>query len=137
MVNTNYTMSGQVVYFVSRIGIEKCSIISFGSENNGGYIKVQHNGTVDYNGKEICPTYGESYVKESDLFLTLEEAIHSVKKSEEERINRYKNSIKTLKDLIEFPIFVSFDDGDGCQDGLVVKAYTERAQELLGIELSV
>lgn len=135
MVNTNYTKLGQEVFFVSRIGIERCYIISIGSENNGGYINVHHNGTVDYNGKLISETYGESFVRESDLFLTLEEAVAFIKKKESERFNEYKNSIKNLKDLLEFPVKNSFSDGDGCQDGLIVKAYTERVHELTGIVL--
>ena len=137
MVNTNYTKLGQEVFFVSRIGIERCNIISIGSENNGGYINVHHNGTVDYNGNIISKTYGESFVRESDLFLTLEEAVAFVKKKDLDRFNEYKNSIKNLKDLLEFPVKNSFSDGDGCQDGLIVKAYAERAYELTGIEIQI
>ncbi len=51
--------------------------------------------------------------------------------------NEYKNSIKNLKDLLEFPVKNSFSDGDGCQDGLIVKAYKERAYELTGIEIQI
>lgn len=137
MVNKNDTKIGQEVYCVSYVGIEKCEIISLGSENDNNYIKVHFNGTVDYDGNKIVSTYGESYVRESDLFLTLKEAVAFVKKSESDRFNEYKNSIKNLKDLLEFPVKNSFSDGDGSQDGLIIKAYTERVFELTGIEIQV
>lgn len=135
MINTNYTKIGQEVYCVSRVGIEKCELASFGNENNNGYIKIHHSSVVDYNGNEICSAYGESYARESDLFFTLKEAVAFVKKTESDRFNEYKSSIKNLKDLLEFPINNSFSDGDGCQDGLIVKAYKERIFELTGIEI--
>lgn len=134
MVNSNYVKLGQEVFFVSRIGIESCNIVSFSDK---GFISVHHNGTVDYNGELISPTYGDSAVRESDLFLTLEEAVAFAKKTESDRFSEYKNSIKNLKDLIEFPVKNSFSDGDGCQDGLIVKAYTERVYELTGIEIQI
>ncbi len=125
---------GQRVYFVSRIGVERCEIVSFSEE---GYINVHHQGTVNWlNGEEISPTYGESYVRADDLFLTLEEAVVFIKETETKRFNDYKNSIKNLKDLLEFPIKNSFSDGDGCQDGIIVNAYKERVLELTGIELN-
>lgn len=135
MVNTDYVKIGQEVFFASSIGIERCNIISIGSENNGGYINVHHNGTVNYNGELISATYGDSAVRESDLFLTLEEAVAFIKKKDSDRFNEYKNSIKNLKDLLEFPVKNSFSDGDGCQDGLIVKAYKERVFELTGIKI--
>lgn len=140
MLNTNYTKLGQEVFFVNWFGeynIERCTLISIGSENNGGYVKVHHNGTVDCNGELIAETCGESFVRESELFLTLKEAVAYITKSETERFNRYKENIKNLKDLLEFPVKYSFTDGDGCQDGIIVKAYTERAYELTGIEIQI
>lgn len=140
MINTNYTKIGQEVFFVSWFGeyiIERCTLISIGNENNGGYVKVHHNGTVDRNGELISKTYGESFVRESELFLTLKEAVASISELETERFNRYKENIKNLKDLLEFPVKYSFTDGDGCQDGIVVKAYTERAYELTGIKIQI
>lgn len=134
MINTNYVKIGQEVFFVSRIGIERCNIVAF---RNKGFVNVHHNGTVNYNGELISATYGDSAVRESDLFLTLEEAIAFIKKKDSDMFNKYKNSIKNLKDLLEFPVKNSFSDGDGCQDGLIVKAYTERIYELTGIEIQI
>ena len=134
MINTNYVKIGQEVFFVSRIGIERCNIVAF---SNKGFVNVHHNGTVNYNGELISATYGDSAVRESDLFLTLEEAIAFIKKKDSDMFNKYKNSIKNLKDLLEFPVKNSFSDGDGCQDGLIVKAYTERIYELTGIEIQI
>ena len=85
----------------------------------------------------ISTTYGDSAVRESDLFLTLEEAVAFIKKKESGMFDEYKNSIKNLKDLLEFPVKNSFSDGDGCQDGLIVKAYTERVYELTGIKIQI
>lgn len=134
MVNTNYVKIGQEVFFVSRIGIERCNIVAF---SNKGFVNVHHNGTVNYKGELISATYGDSAVRESDLFLTLEEAVAFIKKKDSDMFNEYKNSIKNLKDLLEFPVKNSFSDGDGCQDGLIVKAYTERVYELTGIEIQM
>lgn len=134
MVNANYVKIGQEVFFVSRIGIERCYISKI---NNDGFISVHHNGTVNYNGELISATYGDSAVRESDLFLTLEEAVAFIKKKDSDRFNEYKNSIKNLKDLLEFPVKNSFSDGDGCQDGLIVKAYAERVYELTGLRLKL
>lgn len=134
MINTNYVKIGQEVFFVSRIGIEKCNIVAF---SNKGFVNVHHNGTVDYNGELISATYGNSTVRESDLFLTLEETVTFIKKKESDIFNEYKNSIKNLKDLLGFPVKNSFSDGDGCQDDLIVKAYTERVYELTSIEIQI
>lgn len=134
MINTNYVKIGQEVFFVSRIGIERCNIVAF---SNKGFVNVHHNGTVNYNGELISATYGNSAVRESDLFLTLEEAIAFIKKKDSDMFNEYKNSIKNLKDLLEFPVKNSFSDCDGFQDGLIVKAYTERIYELTGIEIQI
>lgn len=82
-MNTNYTKLEQEVFFVNWFGeynIERCALVSIGSENNGGYVKVRHNGIIDCNGKLISETYGESFVQESKLFLTLKEAVTYVKK---------------------------------------------------------
>ena len=105
MVNTNYVKIGQEVFFVSRIGIERCNISKI---SNDGFISVHYNGTVNYNGELISPTYGGSAVRESDLFLTLEEAVAFIKKKESDAFDEYKNSIKNLKDLLEFPVKNSF-----------------------------
>lgn len=128
---------GQKLFFVSRVGIEKVTVENIDDHYvaNEGFIQVKHHGTVDYNGKEICPTYGTSYQKNTNLFLDLETAVAFVKAKEEERYNSYLAEIKNLKDLIEFPIKNSFSDGDGCADGLIIKAYRTRAEELLGIKI--
>lgn len=125
----------QVRYFVSRIGIEKVELIKRDSESKDKYVEVHHRGTVDYNGNEICPASGKSFVRREDLFFTLEEAVAFAKKKDEDTFRRYTEEIKTLKDLVEFPIRYSFNDEDGCQDGLIVDAYKKRAEELLGIQL--
>lgn len=134
MIDIDNIKENQVFYKKAYVGVERVVVISLDTEHKD-YIKVQHTGTFDYNGSQICPTYGESYVKVDELFSSLQDAVDCIKKEEKIRFNSYKASIKNLKDLLEFPIVHSFSDCDGVTDGIIVKAYKERVLELTGIEI--
>ena len=72
MINTNYTKLGQEVFFVNWFGeyiIERCTLISIDSENNGGYVKVHHNGTVDRNGELIAKPTEKVLYENLNYFL--------------------------------------------------------------------
>lgn len=135
MLSIKHIRIGQILYLNSPFGIEKVQLLAIDNESNKGYLKVKHIGTVDEKGKVISRTYGEGYAKEADLFLDVESTITFVKAKEEERYNNYLKEIKTLKDLITFPLYNDFSDFDGCRDELIVKAYITRAEELLGISV--
>ena len=137
MINVNDVKIGQKLYFVNQLErIEECEVLDF-DKRGEDCLEVHHLNTVNSNGRKIYGMHGMSYEKISNLFITLEDALAFIKAEEEKRFIEYKESIKDLKDLLNFPILNNFSDENGSQDGLMVQAYRERAFELTGIELVV
>lgn len=101
---------------------DKCKIVDI--ENNYGenketMYKIQ---SLDMGG-----TYGALY---NQIFTTKEKAVQAAKENNERIVNAYKDEIKTLKDLLEFPIATFCSE-----DYEAVRAYKEKVKEIVGIDI--
>lgn len=74
-------------------------------------------------------------VTEDCVFATLEEARKASIEASDKLVQKYKNKIKTLKDLIEFPLQYCISCGEEYTNWEAQKAYKIRASELTGTVL--
>lgn len=107
---------------------------------NGNVVKGCYTGTVDEPNiwdattttkKARIGVNGESIyhaVNLNELFENETEAQTALKKQNRETINNFKKEIKTQKDLMQFPLNVSFGLNAFGQNAKI--AYMERAKEL-------
>ena len=100
--------------------------------------------TYKYNGKIIgknAPNWAIFWynldVEYFYAFNTKKEAIEFAKKVRRIIVDRYKDKIKTLKDLLELPFRSILNDSDQYYtDCFAIEAYKERCKELLGVKIS-
>lgn len=79
--------------------------------------------------------YGTFYARIENIFNTKEEALEAAKSKSEKLVRKYMNEIKTLKDLLQFPLDHCFN-GDEYTDYEAMEAYKRRATELTGLVLT-
>lgn len=75
------------------------------------------------------------YVFSNEIFDTREEAIVQGKKDIDRLIEKYKNKIQSVEDLLLYPL-KEFDVSDEYTDSEAVTAYVEKVKELFNIDLS-
>ena len=74
-------------------------------------------------------------VPDDHVFATKEEALEAHRIEVENQVKEYKEEIKTLEDLLRFPLDHCFR-AEEYSDYEAIKAYKERVKELMGIDLS-
>ena len=118
---------GDIVYVNSMLGpADECKIINIfpaDSEQGTNTYTVESNEGWTYNALEDY------------MFLTEKDAIDVFEKSREELINKYKEEIKTVKDLITFPLVHCLCGEYANYES--IEAYKIRAKELLNIEIEI
>ena len=77
---------------------------------------------------------GETGAFTGRYFATIEELVEDVKKQKQEKVIKYKESIKNLNDLLMFPLEHCLC-GEKYTDNDAIEAYKERTFELTGIHL--
>ena len=70
---------------------------------------------------------GYKAINEEDLFESKAAAEKELQKQNREAINSFKKSIRTTKDLLQFPLKTPFYGNASCQNAKI--AYMERAKE--------
>lgn len=70
---------------------------------------------------------GYKAINEEDLFESKAAAEKELQKQNREAINSFKKSIRTTKDLLQFPLKTPFHGNASCQNAKI--AYMERAKE--------
>lgn len=105
---------------------EKCKVT--------GHEKQKQSTRVFYHVKSI-DSIGCFAVPDDRVFATKEEALEAYKTEIENRVRRYKEEIKTLEDLLRFPLNHCFM-GEEYTDYEAIRAYKERVKELMNIDLS-
>lgn len=106
---------------------EKCKVIDYmenESDVGKNYYKVHY---VD--------KYGTFEVVEHRVFATKEDALKAYYRLSAKRVEQYKKEIKTLKDLLEFPLTHCLACGNEYTDYDAQRAYRIRVAELTGITL--
>ena len=89
---------------------------------------------VDKNGKQIMSFGGFSSRRLQNVFKTPMEVYNMVADKEEKAYQEYLSEINNVYDLIEFPLTHNFGE---CNDNVaVVRAYKEKAKELLGVVIN-
>ena len=78
---------------------------------------------------------GIEYVFSDEIFDTEEEAIFQGEEERYRLIERYKNKIRSAKDLLLYPL-KNFDISDEYTESEAVTAYVEKVKEFFGINLS-
>ena len=128
---------GDIVYFYEHWtdSIEKGKIESLNEFDGVKTAEVKHIGIVDMDGATICKTYGTSTRKIEALYPSSTAAYEAYFKKNIENTNKYKDEIKTLKDLVVFPLYNCLN-GEEYTDYDAKEAYKQRAKELLGIDLN-
>ena len=88
---------------------------------------------VDRKGGKICNSYGTTHRKIVDIFDSYEEAYNKIDENYKKQLKRYDGMIKTIKDLLEFPL-----NNELCgeyADVAAIEVYKKKAKELLSVEL--
>lgn len=118
----------QIVYVNSPYNIaEKCEVIDYvehESSTGEGVYKVH---SIDNRG-----TFGAT---ENCIFAIEKDAHEAYEKSFADLVEQYKDKIKTLKDLLEFPLSHCLACGEEYTEYEAQKAYRIRANELTGLIL--
>ena len=118
----------QIVYVNSTYNIaEKCEVIDYvehESSTGQGIYKVH---SIDNHG-----TFGAT---ENCIFATEKDAHEAYEKLFADLVEQYKDEIKTLKDLLEFPLSHCLSCGEEYIEYEAQKAYRIRATELTGLIL--
>ena len=118
----------QIVYVNSQYNIaEKCEVIDYvehESSTGQGVYKVH---SIDNQG-----TFGAT---ENCIFAIEKDAHEAYEKSFADLVEQYKDEIKTLKDLLEFPLSHCLSCGEEYIEYEAKKAYRIRANELTGLIL--
>ena len=89
--------------------------------------------TVDTDGNEITKRYGNLCKSSNDVFSSCKEAYECIFNKRNKIVNEYCNLIKTVQDLMKFPLEHCFC-GEEYTDDEAIEAYKIRAKELLNIE---
>lgn len=89
---------------------------------------------IGTNENEIEPEYySEFRAFEDMIFPTYEQLISEVKKRHEKRVKEYYDSIKTMQDLIKFPLDNCISCAEEYTDWVAREAYIRRARDF-GLE---
>lgn len=75
------------------------------------------------------------YIFPNEIFDTREEAVIQGEKDIDNLVERYKNKIQSVEDLLLYPL-KNFDISDEYTDPEAVTAYVEKVKELFNIDLS-
>lgn len=104
---------------------EKCTV--------NGYVKNESStGKNVYMLSSMNGTFGAT---EDCVFETKDEAYQALIDESTKVVNGYKSEIKTLKDLLMFPLSHCISCGEEYTDWDAQKAYKERIMEITGIKL--
>ena len=106
---------------------EKCIVTNFVENESSTHQNVYLVNSIDTGG-----TFGAA---EDCIFDTKEAALDADSKRRQSKIDSYKSEIKTLEDLLRFPMNHCFN-GDEYTDWEAMTAYQIRAKELTGVDLS-
>lgn len=85
------------------------------------------------NEDEIESEYGEFRAFEDMIFPTYEQLISEINKRHEEQVKEYYDSIKTLQDLMKFPLHNCISCAEEYTDWRAREAYIRRARDF-GLE---
>ncbi len=106
---------------------EKCEIIDYTERESNAGKSIYKVHSIENGG-----TFGAS---EDCVFKTKEDAKDAYKKSFEKLVEQYKSEIKTLKDLLEFPLSHCLSCGEEYIEYEAQRAYRIRVSELTGMDL--
>ena len=114
---------GDIVFVNSRYNVaEKCKVENLNSEDNIYYVKSIDN-------------FGSFYTKEDKMFETKDKALETYGRKCAELIKAYKEDIKDLRTLLEFPLRHCCN-GEEYTEYEAKEAYSLRAKELTGNDLA-
>ncbi|SEF90931.1 hypothetical protein [Lachnospira multipara] len=118
----------EIVYVNSTYNIaEKCKITKFVQKESRVNKPVYALHSLD--------NYGSFAATEDCIFKTKEDAIKSYKTSSNKLVEKYKNEIRTLEELIKFPLSHCIACGEEYTEEEAREAYKIRAKEITGILL--
>ena len=106
--------------------VEECS--------HPDYVKIHNACFVDRNGQACGKTYGTSNISYAHLYKTADAAWKTLDQINNKVIKSYQQSIKTIQDLVEFPLDHCLI-GEEYTDWQAIQVYKDKCKELLGINL--
>jgi len=128
MSNNRKFADNEIVYVNSTYNIaEKCKITKFVQKESSVNKSVYALKSLD--------NLGSFAAIEECIFKTKEDALKAYKESSNKLIEKYKNEIKTLEDLIKFPLSHCIACAEEYTEEEAREAYEIRAKELIGILL--
>ncbi len=117
----------EIVYVNSTYNIaEKCKITKFLQKDSRTNKSVYALHSLD--------NLGSFASVEECIFKTKEDALKAYEESFNKLVEKYKNEIRTLEDLIEFPLSHCFC-GEEYTEEEAMEAYKIRAKEITGIDI--
>lgn len=84
---------------------------------------------IETNEIEIEPEYGTFRAFEDMIFPSYKQLLSAIKQQHEEKVQRYYDSIKTLHDLIKFPLENCIGCAEEYTDWVAREAYIKRAKD--------
>lgn len=115
---------GETVYVNSSWSVaDRCYVVSKFVEGGNQFYKV-----ASYSLGGVFNTLEDS------IFSTHKEALDAANAAFNKEVEEYKSEIKTVKDLLKFPLNHCLD-GDEYTDYAAIEAYKKRASELLNINI--
>ena len=128
---------GDIVYTVGLIDqvVQECEVIAVNDElsEHGTVCDVKPLYIVDKTGKRIQTAEFNNAVLTAKVYRTCVEAYQKIKSDDESLCKMYINSIKTVEDLVKFPL-EHLTNGEYTKD-IAVQVYKYKVKELLNIEI--
>ena len=114
--------------------VTRASIINICTVNNQLVYNIKYLDVIDKNGHLVDKSFGSATKLASDLYYTAKECYDAIDAKNNKIINDYCKEIKTIEDLIDFPLHHCLI-GEEYTDDEAVVAYKIKAKELLNIDL--
>lgn len=101
-------------------------------------VKIKITGIVNKNGTIIPCNTETKYTKSNNLYETIKAAYDAKEKYDNRQTELYANSIKSIEDLLYFPIThnIAIEAGENI-DKNAQKVYCQKAKELLNIDIKI
>lgn len=106
---------------------EKCEVV--------GYVEYESSTGQSVYKLHSADNHGTFCATEDCIFATKEDACKAYEEASAELVERYKSEIRTLRDLLEFPLSHCLACGEEYTEYEAQKAYRIRANELTGLIL--
>lgn len=124
------------IYYVDEetLDVLRCIVEDVGVDDSDATINViiASNFNISFH-KKCCSS---CYIRPCSAFEFIEGALEYQKKRIESTISKYCAEIKSVDDLVNYPLNHNLSDYINTNEMCIINAYTKRVEELLNIDIS-